>query len=62
MEVPGGSTEDVLTTTPPEVLISNPPVNLTNDSLLDYQEENTGENKFYLPVSMWNDDKNDVIM
>lgn len=43
MEDPGGSVEDILATTPP--------VNVTNDSLLGYLEENTGENKFYLPAS-----------
>lgn len=48
MEDPGGPTAEVLTTFPPEVLIST---NLTNASLLDYPEENTAEIKFYLPVS-----------
>ena len=43
VEDPGGSGEEVMTTTPP--------VNITNDSLLENMEENTGENKFYLPVS-----------
>jgi len=43
VEEPGGSVEDVLMT--------SPPVNRTNDSLPDYLEKNTGENKFYLPVS-----------
>lgn len=58
MEDPGGFTEDNLTTTSPEVLISRPPVNLSNDSLLDYHTENTGGNKFYLPVRMQNGNKN----
>ncbi|XP_045915159.1 adenylate cyclase type 2b [Micropterus dolomieu] len=53
VEDPGGSGEDELTTTPPEVLITTPPVNLTNASLLDYTEENTGENKFYLPYFIY---------
>uniref|UniRef100_A0A3Q1ECE4 Adenylate cyclase type 2 n=1 Tax=Acanthochromis polyacanthus TaxID=80966 RepID=A0A3Q1ECE4_9TELE len=39
------SMEDVLTTAPP--------VNRTNDSLLDYMEENTSENKFYLPYFIY---------
>uniref|UniRef100_A0A3Q4BZF0 adenylate cyclase n=1 Tax=Mola mola TaxID=94237 RepID=A0A3Q4BZF0_MOLML len=43
----------ILTTSPPEVLISTAPVNPTNNSLLDYQEENTGENKFYLPYFIY---------
>ena len=43
MEDPGGSTEDILPTAPP--------VNLTNDSLFDYIEEEADKNKFYLPVS-----------
>lgn len=51
VEDPGGPTAEVLTTFPPEVLISTPPTNLTNASLLDYPEENTAEIKFYLPVS-----------
>ena len=59
VEDPGGSLEDVLTTAPPEVLTTTPPalqiitelVNRSNVSLLDYREEDTGENKFYLPVS-----------
>uniref|UniRef100_A0A8P4KN57 Adenylate cyclase type 2 n=1 Tax=Dicentrarchus labrax TaxID=13489 RepID=A0A8P4KN57_DICLA len=44
VEDPGGSTEDDLTTTPL--------VNLSNDSLF-FQEENTGENKFYLPYFIY---------
>ncbi|XP_034748640.1 adenylate cyclase type 2b [Etheostoma cragini] len=47
VEDPGGSMEDVLTTTSPEVLITTP-VNLTDDSLLD-----TEENKFYLPYFIY---------
>ncbi|TMS18037.1 Adenylate cyclase type 2 [Larimichthys crocea] len=49
-EDPGGSTEDVLTTSQPEVLITTPPVILSNDSSL---EENAGENKFYLPYFIY---------
>ncbi|XP_010788980.1 adenylate cyclase type 2 [Notothenia coriiceps] len=45
VEDPGGSGEEVMTTTPP--------VNITNDSLLEYMEENTGENKFYLPYFIY---------
>lgn len=51
MEDPAGSAADVVATTPPEVLISGPPLNLTNDSLFGYQEGNAAEIKFYLPVS-----------
>lgn len=51
MEDPGGPTAEVLTTFPPEVLMSTSPTNLTNASLLDFLEENTAEIKFYLPVS-----------
>lgn len=51
VEDPSGSAADVLTTPPPEVLISAPPRNPTNDSLLGYREENAAEIKFYLPVS-----------
>lgn len=47
----GGSAADVLTTSPPQVLISAPPLNVTNDSLFGYREENAAEIKFYLPVS-----------
>ncbi|KAI9526930.1 Adenylate cyclase type 2 [Dissostichus eleginoides] len=45
VEDPGGSGEEVMTTTPP--------VNITNDSLLENMEENTGENKFYLPYFIY---------
>lgn len=58
VEDPGGFTEDDLTTTSPEVLISPPPVNLSNGSLLDYHAESPGGNKFYLPVRMQNGNKN----
>lgn len=51
VEDPGGSAADGLTTSPPEVLMSAPPLNGTNHSLLDDQEENAAEIKFYLPVS-----------
>ena len=51
VEDPAGSAADVVATTPPEVLISGPPLNLTNDSLFGYQEGNAAEIKFYLPVS-----------
>lgn len=54
VEDPGGAIEDVLTTGPPEVLVFTPHMNLSNDSLSDYQGENAGGNKFYLPVSLWN--------
>lgn len=57
VEDPGGFTEDDLTTTSPEVLISPPPVNLSNGSLLDHHAENTGGNKFYLPVRIKNGNK-----
>lgn len=50
MEDPGGSDADALTS-PPDVLMSAPPVNLTNSSTSGYKEENTAEIKFYLPVS-----------
>lgn len=40
MEDPGGPVDDIL-----------PTVNLTNNSQLDYMVDNTGKNKFYLPVS-----------
>ncbi|KAG7245186.1 hypothetical protein INR49_023752 [Caranx melampygus] len=69
VEDPGGSMEEVLTTTPPDVLITAPPeaivstppevliitplVNLSNGSLLEQQEANTGENKFYLPYFIY---------
>lgn len=43
--------EDILTATSPEVLLTNTPGNVTNGSLVDYMDINTGENKFYLPVS-----------
>lgn len=54
VEDPGGAIEDVLTTGSPEVLVFTSHMNLTNDSLSDYQGENRGGNKFYLPVSLWN--------
>nr|XP_043908926.1 adenylate cyclase type 2b isoform X1 [Solea senegalensis] len=53
VEDPGGAVEEALTTVPPEVRIITPPVNLSNDSLLDYLEENTGGNKFYLPYFIY---------
>nr|XP_046273810.1 adenylate cyclase type 2b isoform X3 [Scatophagus argus] len=53
VEDPGGSPEDPMMTAPPEVLITTPPVNLTNDSLLDDRKGNTGENKFYLPYFIY---------
>lgn len=51
VEDPGGTDGVVLTTSPPEVLISAPPLNLTNDSVFGFREENAAEIKFYLPVS-----------
>uniref|UniRef100_A0A8C5ECU8 adenylate cyclase n=1 Tax=Gouania willdenowi TaxID=441366 RepID=A0A8C5ECU8_GOUWI len=45
VEDPGGSMEDSLTTAPP--------VNLTNDSWLDYVKESTDTNKFYLPYFIY---------
>ncbi|XP_056877379.1 adenylate cyclase type 2b isoform X1 [Takifugu flavidus] len=53
VEDPGGPTTEVLTAFPPEVLISTPPTNLTNTSLLDYEDENTAEIKFYLPYFIY---------
>ncbi|XP_030268433.1 adenylate cyclase type 2b isoform X3 [Sparus aurata] len=54
VEDPGGSTEDSQATTPPEVLITTPPVNLTNDSLSEYEGGNTGlKHKFYLPYFIY---------
>uniref|UniRef100_A0A672ZTT2 adenylate cyclase n=1 Tax=Sphaeramia orbicularis TaxID=375764 RepID=A0A672ZTT2_9TELE len=53
VEDPGGS-PDVPSSTPPEMLISTPPVNQSNDSLLmDGQEENTGAAKIYLPYFIY---------
>lgn len=54
VEDPGRSPAGVLTTSPPEVLVSAPPLNLTNDSLFGNREENAAEIKFYLPVSAYN--------
>uniref|UniRef100_A0AAQ5XNG1 Adenylate cyclase type 2 n=1 Tax=Amphiprion ocellaris TaxID=80972 RepID=A0AAQ5XNG1_AMPOC len=36
-----------------DTLTTAPPVNRTNDSLLDDMEENTGKNKFYLPYFIY---------
>lgn len=51
VEDPGGTDGVVPPTSPPEVLVSAPPLNLTNDSVFGFREENAAEIKFYLPVS-----------
>ncbi|KAK7898630.1 hypothetical protein WMY93_019483 [Mugilogobius chulae] len=52
VEDPGGP-PDVLQSTPSEVLITVAPVNLTNDSLVFYQDQNAGAVKFYLPYFIY---------
>lgn len=58
VEEPGVSREDAFPTGPPEVLVFTSHMNVTNESLSDIQGENSGGNKFYLPVSLtvcWNE-------
>lgn len=52
VEEPGVSREDAFPTGPPEVLVFTSHMNVTNESLSDIQGENSGGNKFYLPVSL----------
>lgn len=52
MEDPGGTVQDLFATTSADVLVTTDvPVNVTNDTLLEYQGTDSGEIRFYLPVS-----------
>ncbi|CAL1584424.1 unnamed protein product [Knipowitschia caucasica] len=52
VEDPGGAAA-VLQNTPSEVLITVAPVNLTNDSLIFYQDQSAGAAKIYLPYFIY---------
>ncbi|XP_054620204.1 adenylate cyclase type 2b isoform X1 [Dunckerocampus dactyliophorus] len=51
VEEPGRSKQEVLASASPGLTV--PPVNMTNDTMLDFQVEPAGESRFYLPYFIY---------